>query len=144
MDHHRSVDFALILVRTTVFQVESLRELEIELDGGALVGTFESVLDGDVDLGSVECSVTWIDFPLSGLKTIEGVAKLLLLPSDGWRIRRREKIESSARYLFEPYGRGKDWRQGHTRSASSHVSIVPRYFSGLVDSSSLNWKPNRP
>lgn len=79
MDHDRSIDFALILVRTTVFQVESLRELEIKLDGGALVGTFESVLDGDVDLGSVECPVTWVDFPLSGLETVEGVAELLLV-----------------------------------------------------------------
>lgn len=100
MDHHRSVDFALILIRTTVFQVEPLRELEVELDGGTLVGTFESVLDGDVDLGSVECSVTWVDFPLSRLETVEGVAELLLLPSDGWRIGRREMSKSSALNTF--------------------------------------------
>lgn len=77
MNHHRPVDLTLVLVRTAILQVEPLGKLEVELDGGALVGSFEGVLDRDVDLWAVECSVPWIYLPFTRLEAVESVAELL-------------------------------------------------------------------
>ena len=67
------------LVRATVFEVEPLRELEVELDRGALERPAESVADGDVDLGAVECTVAWVDLPLAGVELLERLLELLFI-----------------------------------------------------------------
>lgn len=59
--------FVYVVVRAAVFEVEALRELEVELNRGALEGTAESVADGDVDLGTVERAVARVELPLSGI-----------------------------------------------------------------------------
>ena len=60
MDHDR-VLFLPLLVH--VAQVEPHGELEVQLDGGALVLPLEGVLQGDVDLWPVEGSIARIQFP---------------------------------------------------------------------------------
>ena len=60
MDHDRVLLFALLV---NVAQVEPHRQLEVQLDGGALVLPLECVLQSDVDLRPVEGSVTGIQFP---------------------------------------------------------------------------------
>lgn len=46
-----------------VGEVEANGQLEVHLDGGALVGALEGVLDGDVYLRSVERSVSGVQDP---------------------------------------------------------------------------------
>jgi len=44
-----------------VLEVEPLRELKVELDGRTLERSTQCVLDVNVDLGTVESTVPWID-----------------------------------------------------------------------------------
>ena len=60
MDHDRVLLLPLLV---HVAQVEPHRELEVQLDGGALVLPLEGVLQGDVDLWPVEGSIARIQFP---------------------------------------------------------------------------------
>ena len=61
----------------TVGQVETLRELEVELDRRALVLATEGVRDGDVDLGAVEGAVTRVDGPRARHKLVERLGQHL-------------------------------------------------------------------
>jgi hypothetical protein len=65
MDDHRPRLHRL--VRRTILQVESLRQLEIELDSRTLERTMQRVFDRDVDLGPVECTVAGVEVPFSGI-----------------------------------------------------------------------------
>src|SRR4030095_2132162 len=58
MDDDRPV---LGVVRTDVFQVESLRNLIVELNGGALPLPADRVRDIEVNLGPIERAVALID-----------------------------------------------------------------------------------
>lgn len=51
-------------VRCDVFEIELLRELKVELDGGALVISLQRIGDGNVNLWSVEGPIAGIEFPL--------------------------------------------------------------------------------
>ena len=59
VDHHRTV---LAAVGAGVFQLKPFRKLEIELDGAALPGAADGILQMEVDLGAVEGTVPLIDF----------------------------------------------------------------------------------
>ena len=61
VDHHGVFLLALLVHEV---QVEPERQLEVELDGGALVLPLEGVLQRDVDLGAVEGSVPLVQLPL--------------------------------------------------------------------------------
>jgi hypothetical protein len=65
------------LVGGAIPQIETLGQLEVELDGRALERAPEGVADGDIDLGAVEGAVTRIELPLSGVVLVEGLGKLL-------------------------------------------------------------------
>ena len=52
--------------------------LEVKLDGGALVGSVQCVFDRDVDLGTVECSITGVELPFAGYEAVEGGGELLM------------------------------------------------------------------
>ena len=60
MDHDRVLLLPLLV---NVAQVEPHRQLEVQLDGGALVLPLECVLQSDVDLRAVEGSITGIQLP---------------------------------------------------------------------------------
>ena len=60
MDHDRLLLLALLV---HVSQVEPNGELEVELDGGALVLPLQGVGQGDVDLGPVEGTVPGVQLP---------------------------------------------------------------------------------
>lgn len=80
MDHHGSsgrLIWVVVFFSTSILEVETLGELEVELDGGALEGTMEGVSDGDIDFGTVESPVTWVDFPFPGVFFLEGFFELL-------------------------------------------------------------------
>ena len=51
------------LIGRAVLEVEPLWQLEVELNGGTLERPAESITDGDVDFGAVECSIAGVDFP---------------------------------------------------------------------------------
>jgi len=61
MNHHWT--HLLVSVTTRVEKIESFRKLKVELDGGALDGPPEGVLDGDIDLGAIEGAVAGVQFP---------------------------------------------------------------------------------
>jgi len=65
VDHNRTLilDFSSTLSRSHVLKIETDRKLEIKLDGGALVITLESITDVDIDLRTVESTISRIDLP---------------------------------------------------------------------------------
>jgi len=71
-----ALDLGFTSLGTTVLEVELLRKLEVELDGGALELTLESVRDGDVDLGTVEGTVTRVELPLGTATSNELIKSL--------------------------------------------------------------------
>jgi hypothetical protein len=124
MDHHRPREIVPSL-GSTVFEVESLGELEVELNCGTLVGPLERVLDRDVDFGAVEGTVAWVEVPFARLEPVEDGLELLIR---GTRlVNVRMQVEGVV-----------------TFSAVFQVSISPKNFSGRVESSSLNVNPNMP
>ena len=62
MHHHRSLHRTRLRL---VGQVEANRKLEIELDGGRLVGATHRVQHLDIDLGTVEGAVTGVHLPVA-------------------------------------------------------------------------------
>ena len=58
VDHHGAM---LLPVRTGVLQLEALGQLAVQLDGAALPGPAQAVFDMEVQLGSVESAVPFID-----------------------------------------------------------------------------------
>ncbi|KAH3684050.1 hypothetical protein WICPIJ_004988 [Wickerhamomyces pijperi] len=47
----------------SVFQFESVWQLEIQLDSGTLMPSLQGVGDHDIDLWTVESTITWVNFP---------------------------------------------------------------------------------
>lgn len=80
MDDDRVVAGVIVAVEV---ETEALRQLEVELDGGALMGALEGIEDLNVDLGTVESTVLGVDLPVAGEEVVEGLGKggLGLLPS---------------------------------------------------------------
>lgn len=76
MNHHGAREIVSSL-RTTVLQVEALGELEVELDGSALVGSLEGILNSDVDFGAVEGAVAGVELPFAWLEAVEDGLELL-------------------------------------------------------------------
>lgn len=74
MNHHRTIDLTLVLVGTSVFEIESLRKLEVELNGSALMRTSERILDGDVYLRAVEGTIASVELPFAWLESLKGIA----------------------------------------------------------------------
>ena len=109
----------------SVLEVESLRQLEVELDRCALEGALEGVADRDVDLGAVERAVAWVELPFAGVVLFEGLFELLIEVESIW-----DSVRQTRGLL--------------TSSAAFHVSTSPRYFSGRVESSRWNSKPKIP
>lgn len=64
-----------------VLEIESDGKLEIKLNGTALMRSFEGIEHLDVDLGSVEGSITWVFLP-GFAKLVESLSKsaLSLIP----------------------------------------------------------------
>ena len=67
VDHDRTMFLA---VSSCVFQFESLRQLEVKLNGTALPGSSDGVFQMEVDLRSVECAVAFVDYVVKS-KVIE-------------------------------------------------------------------------
>lgn len=56
--------FRLIFVLVSFeLEVETNRQLEIQLDGSALVGSLQRVVDFNIDFRTVESTITWVKFP---------------------------------------------------------------------------------
>ena len=66
------------LLSRTIFQVEPLGQLEVELYCGTLEWSLESVTDGDVDFWPVESSIAWVEVPFAGVMFVEWGFQLLL------------------------------------------------------------------
>src|SRR5699024_8493396 len=73
MDHDRTM---FLSVCSCVLQLKPQRKLEIQLDGSALPGSSDGVLQMEVDLRSVECSVTFVYYILQS-QFIQSRAKRL-------------------------------------------------------------------
>ena len=117
------------LVRAAVLEVEALGELEVELDGRALEGAAECVLDLDVDLGAVERAVARVELPLARVELVQ---------------RLRQLLQGKGFVVSNVHAREGRKGAGHTASAWFHVSISPRKFSGRVESSRAKSNPNNP
>lgn len=79
MDHHRACSWFLYVtvIRPAIPELETLGQLEVELDCRALVCAPKRVADLDVNLGAIERAVSWIFLPLSGLEFVECITQLL-------------------------------------------------------------------
>ena len=73
MDHHGSIDLAVVLIGPSVFKVESLRKLEVELNGSALISTLECIFDCNIYLRAVKGTVARINLPFARLESLKGV-----------------------------------------------------------------------
>lgn len=69
-------EIRVFIAAVAVLEVESLGELEIQLERGALMVPAEGVPDENVDLGAIEGTVLGIDGP-GVTKSIEGVREML-------------------------------------------------------------------
>lgn len=69
MDHDwptwRLVRGLVVVIGSPVLQIESFGKLEIELNGGALERAMKSVLNSDVDLWSIECTIARVQLPFT-------------------------------------------------------------------------------
>ena len=72
----RSVGIVVIF-STTVFELEPLRELEVELDGGTLERTLQCVPDGNIDFWTIEGAITCIQLPFAGETAVQHRFQLL-------------------------------------------------------------------
>lgn len=77
MNHHWSIHGIFVVVRPTILEIESLRKLEVQLYRSTLVRSFESILNGDIDLGTIERAVTRVELPFPRLEALKGVLQLL-------------------------------------------------------------------
>lgn len=66
----------LFTTLANIVEAKADGELEVELDGGALIGPLEGVLDRYVDFGPIESSVTRVLLPW-GAKRVQALCKLL-------------------------------------------------------------------
>lgn len=65
---------SVAVLLSLVLKVESNWELEIKLHGTALMGSLKGIEDLDVNLGSVEGTISWVFLP--GLsKAVQGLSK---------------------------------------------------------------------
>ena len=80
MDHDRPVGLRR-LFRPTIFEVEPLGKLEIQLDRRALEGSLQSVSDRDIYLGTVERSVSRVHLPVPRVVFLERLRELLFTPA---------------------------------------------------------------
>lgn len=76
MDNNWARKVRLFTATVAVLQIESLGQLEVELERGALVVSAETISDQDVDLGTVEGTITGVDGPWAA-KAVEGVFQML-------------------------------------------------------------------
>ena len=53
-----------IVIRVTILQIESVRELEVKLDSCTLERPLESIRDRNIDFGPVEGPIAGVEFPL--------------------------------------------------------------------------------
>ena len=112
MDHDWVLFLALLV---DVSQVEPPGQLEVKLDGGALVLSLERVLQGDVDLGAVEGAVAGVELPRQSSAIQGGGEICLCLVPNLKKVVTRKTLEN----------------------VIDGTSMSPRNFSGLVES--LNW-----
>eukprot|EP00053_Salpingoeca_punica_P013384 m.120929 g.120929 ORF g.120929 m.120929 type:complete len:748 (-) comp16189_c0_seq1:23-2266(-) len=75
--NHRARRDALDTLGGSVLELETLRQLEVELNGGALVSAAKSILDLDVNLGAVEGAIARLDLPRVA-KLVERILQRLL------------------------------------------------------------------
>jgi len=76
VDNHRPL-LVVPFMAADVGEIESDRELEIKLNSGTLVVSTNGIIDLNVDLWSIECSITRVENPLLS-KFIQAVLKFLL------------------------------------------------------------------
>ena len=87
MDHDRSrrrLVWIRRLFRSTILEVEPLRELEIQLNRRALEGPLQSIFDRDVYLGTVERSVSRVHLPFPRVVFLERFRQLLFYARVSW------------------------------------------------------------
>jgi len=65
MDHDRTLvlHLSITLSRSHVLQIEADRQLEVELDGGALVVTLKGITDVNIDLRTIEGTISRVNLP---------------------------------------------------------------------------------
>ena len=68
------------LFRSTVLQIKPFGKLEIQLNRGTLEGPLQGVFDGNIYLGTVERSISWINLPFSRVVLFERFCELLFMP----------------------------------------------------------------
>lgn len=68
MDHDGVVLGVVVPVEV---ELETLRQLEVQLDGSALVRALQSIEKLDVDLRAIERAVLWVELPCAREEIIE-------------------------------------------------------------------------
>lgn len=80
VNHHwprRGLVWVRHFLRGAVLEVEPFRELKVELDGRALERPTEGIFDVNVNLGTIESTISRVHSPLPSVLLIEGLLQLL-------------------------------------------------------------------
>ena len=98
-----SVSLLISSTFSLVLQVETNRELEVTLDGTALVGTLHSIVNFDVDLWTVESAISSVDLPWSSefiksiFESFLSIVPLAIRAKTNFGSGRQLKIESETK-----------------------------------------------
>jgi hypothetical protein len=60
-----------------IFEIETFRKLEVELNCRALERSMEGIANGDVHLGTIERPVTRVEIPFARIMPLERLCELL-------------------------------------------------------------------
>lgn len=118
----------------TVLESETLGQLEVELDGGALMAATQAVADQNVNLGSVESTILGVDSP-GATETVKSISQMLQNMQKVQLLDNQERTLTSKRNMIVFL---------LTFSAVSQSEMAPKNFSGRVERAKLNSKPKMP
>lgn len=76
MDNQRAGEIRSLSSAVAVLETETLGQLEIELNGSALVATTQTVTDQNINLGPVESTILGVDSPWA-TEAVKGISKML-------------------------------------------------------------------
>lgn len=76
MDNKRAREIRGLSSAVAVLESETLGQLEVELNGGALMATAQTVADQNINLGSVESTILGVDGPWA-TEAVKGISEML-------------------------------------------------------------------
>lgn len=78
MNNQGAREIGSLTTSVAVLKSETLGQLEVKLDGGALMAATQAVADQNINLGSVESAILGVDGP-GATETVKSIGKMLYI-----------------------------------------------------------------